>query len=456
MKRDTPHILCINPWIYDFAAYDFWSKPMGLLILASILRSHGFRVSYIDCLDRFHPRAPQCDPYARNGRGPYFKEKIAKPAGLEDVDRTFSRYGIRPQWLAEDLQSLPKPDLILVTSIMSYWASGVRETISVIKKIFPTVPVVLGGIYASLWAEHAAAHSGADRVVTGPGEEHILELAARYTGFSVTPGFNPDDLNTYPYPAFDLQRIINYIPLLSSRGCPFSCTYCASGFLNPKRMTRDPAQVAAEIEYWHRRYGISDFAFYDDALLINAENHIIPVLEQVVRSGLSVRFHTPNALHIREISPQVAGLMFAAGFTTLRLGLETTAFDRRSEMDRKVTEKEFRQAVFNLKKAGFQSGQIGAYLLTGLPDQSLSAVEASIRIVKQSGITPVLTHYTPIPHTPMWKQAVASSRYDLAADPVFTNNAVFPCRSERFSWKEVSRLKHLITTEKQISAGGHG
>ncbi|MDH3957783.1 MAG: cobalamin B12-binding domain-containing protein, partial [Desulfobacteraceae bacterium] len=50
MKPDTPHILLINPWIHDFAAYDFWAKPMGLLILAALLRSQGVSVSYIDCL----------------------------------------------------------------------------------------------------------------------------------------------------------------------------------------------------------------------------------------------------------------------------------------------------------------------------------------------------------------------------------------------------------------------
>ncbi|MGD2036453.1 MAG: B12-binding domain-containing radical SAM protein, partial [Desulfobacterales bacterium] len=57
MKRDVPHILLVNPWIHDFAAYDFWAKPLGLLYLAALLRSHGLSVSYIDCLDRFHPRA---------------------------------------------------------------------------------------------------------------------------------------------------------------------------------------------------------------------------------------------------------------------------------------------------------------------------------------------------------------------------------------------------------------
>ncbi|MEZ4525572.1 MAG: hypothetical protein R2941_06590 [Desulfobacterales bacterium] len=51
-----------------------------------------------------------------------------------------------------------------------------------------------------------------------------------------------------------------------------------------------------------------------------------------------MRFHTPNAVHIREITPLTANLMFRAGFHTLRLGLETTAFEERNALDRKVTE----------------------------------------------------------------------------------------------------------------------
>jgi hypothetical protein len=47
------HLLLINPWIYDFTAYDLWSKPLGLLYLAAFLRQQGFKISYIDCLDKY-------------------------------------------------------------------------------------------------------------------------------------------------------------------------------------------------------------------------------------------------------------------------------------------------------------------------------------------------------------------------------------------------------------------
>ena len=305
MRRDTPNILLINPWIHDFAAYDFWAKPLGLLSLASILRGHEFTVSYIDCLDRFHPMSSvRADPFARHGRGPYLKTRISKPKGLEDIPRNFSRYGIKKRWFRKDLQTLIEPQLILVTSMMTYWYPGVQETIQALREVFPYVPIVLGGIYAGLCRDHALSYSGADAVITGPGEKQILKTAKEYTGFSVKQKFDPDDLDTYPYPAFDLQKKITYVPILSSKGCPFSCTYCASNLLNPKRMLRDPLSVIEEIRFWHEKYAVNDFVFYDDALLVDAQSHAIPLFEGIIKADFKVRFHTPNAVHIRGITRQ--------------------------------------------------------------------------------------------------------------------------------------------------------
>ncbi|UCF95591.1 MAG: B12-binding domain-containing radical SAM protein [Desulfobacterales bacterium] len=417
---------------------------MGLLTLAALLRSHGYSIAYIDCLNRFHPQAPPTDPSARCGRGPYLKTRIARPPGLQDVPRNYSRYGIKPQWFQDDLRKVRPPDLILITSLMTYWYPGVQETIRVIREVFPQAPIVLGGIYASLCRDHAVQHAGADRVLAGAAETAVLKLVEAHTGLAVRRGFDPDDLDSYPYPALDLQDRIGYVPLLTSRGCPFDCAYCAARFLNPKRLRRRPEAVVAEIDYWHQRYGVMDFILYDDAFLVDAAHHAIPLLEKILARDDHVRFHTPNAVHIRGISRLTARLMFQAGFHTLRLGLETTEFSHRQAMDHnKVTAAEFKRAVGFLREAGFARQQVGAYLLVGLPGQSLESLKQSIATVRENGITPVLAHYSPIPHTALWDQAVQASRYDLASDPIFTNNAIFPCRPEPFAWRELSDLKQL-------------
>jgi len=445
MSRDVPHILLVNPWIHDFAAYDFWAKPMGLLSIAALLRYHDVTVSYIDCLDRFHPRAPKTNPYARYGRGPYLKTRIIKPAGLYDVPRHFSRYGIKPGWFKEDLLKQAPPDLILVTSLMTYWYPGVQETIQITKATFPSTPIVLGGIYARLCQDHAQKYSGADQITIDRAEQNLFSIVERYTGYLIQPNVNISDLDSYPFPALDLQTKINYAPILTSRGCPFNCAYCASGFLEPNRLQRSPESVLEEIKFWQKSFETHDFVLYDDAFLVNAETHAIPLLKRICTANLGIRIHTPNAVHIREINKKTAALMFKAGFTTLRLGLESAEFDHRSEIDKKVSKQDFNRAIICLKEAGFRKDQIGAYLLVGLPDQSTQSIEQSIRTAMHHGITPILAYYTPIPHTALWAKAVASSRYDLESDPLFTNNAIIPCRKKPFSWNQISYLKKLAT-----------
>jgi radical SAM superfamily enzyme YgiQ (UPF0313 family) len=443
-KTDAPHILFVNPWIHDFAAYDAWAKPLGLLMLAGILRAHGCRVSFADCLDRFHPRIPRPVREAAFGCGPFHKSRLPKPAALRDVPRHFSRYGIEPDWLREELRPLPSPDLILVTSGMTYWYTGVQETITVLRELFPAAPVALGGVYATLCPEHAKRVSGADEVIGGPAEAAVLGLVAAYTGYRPAPRFAPEDLDTYPAPALDLQRRIPFAPLLTLRGCPFACAYCAAHLLDSRRLRRSPAAVVQELDHWHRRQGVVDVALYDDAFLADGPGHALPVLEAIVRSRLPLRFHTPNALHVRGITPETAELMFRAGFQTLRLGLETTDAGRHRELDRKATAAEFASAARTLIRAGFHRSQIGAYLLAGLPGQPAEEVLRSIDAVRQTGVRPVLAYYSPIPGTALWPQAVAASRYDLAAEPLCTNNSVFPCRREPFSWRWTAALKQRI------------
>jgi len=446
LKTDPPHILCVNPWIHDFAAFDFWAKPLGLLSLAAILRENGLKISYIDCLDRFHPKEPDNPKVMWDGRGPFRKTQIHLPAGLDHINRKFSRYGILPQWFEADLKWIDKPDLIFVTSLMTYWASGVKETIDCVKGVFPDVPVILGGIYASLCHDHAVRTSGADLVVKGPGEPLLKSILKEYTGFDLMDErlhLSPVDLNSLPFPALDLQNGIPYAPILTSRGCPFSCEYCASSYLETGLRRRSPENVFKEITYRHEHNQVINFAFYDDALLINPDDHAFPLFEKIIASGMDLQFHTPNALHIRAVTKKAAELMFRAGFKTIRLGLETTEFNAQRSYDTKVSEREFLTAIEHLRVAGFDPKQIGAYLLCGLPHQNMDKLEASIRFVKKTGILPVLAYYTPIPHTPLWETAVRNSRYDLVQHPVFTNNTLFPCVKSDIVLKRISQLKNL-------------
>ncbi len=447
MKTDPPHILCVNPWVHDFAAFDFWARPLGLFTIAAILRQNRVRVSFLDCMNRFHPRKTNHVKVYWDGRGPFDKTPIPLPqelnAHLGHISKKFTRYGALKEWIEQDLMAMDRPDLILVTSLMTYWATGVAETIALIKNIFPGVPVVLGGIYASLCETHARKYSGADHVVTGPAEPILSDLVETYTGFTLNHIPDPADLDTTPFAALDLQDAMAYAPILTSRGCPFSCEYCASSFLEPRFRRRSPEHVFQEICHWHNNFQVKNFAFYDDALLIQPEKYAFPLLERIIDAKMDIFFHTPNAVHIKEISAKAADLMFKANFKTIRLGLETADFSSHRH-DIKVKRNEFLMAVDHLRTAGFAKDQLGAYLLCGLPDQNLDEVEGSITLVKGLGLTPVLAYYTPIPHTPMWTDAVKNARFDIAAHPALTNNSLFPCVRSQQDLERISQLKKMV------------
>jgi radical SAM superfamily enzyme YgiQ (UPF0313 family) len=403
----------------------------------------GFQISYVDCLDRFYPGQSDVGDNGKFGKGHYAKMPIAKPEKLSDVPRQYSRYGLPESLVRKAIQGCPKPEAVLVTCVVTYWYPGLMALIRVIREMLPEVPVILGGIYATLCYDHAVEYSGADTVVSGSCTASLLEHLGQLTGHSSVCRFSPDQLDSYPYPAFDLQTHIPYIPILTGQGCPFRCVYCASAFLNPGFRRRSAEHVVEEIVHWHDKFGVVDFAFYDDALLIDAENHIVPILEGVITRELMVRFHTPNALHVRPLSGDVAMLLFRSGFKTIRLGLETAFFDDRQALDDKVGPGEFEQAVHYLRTAGFKGEAIGAYLLYGLPGQDPAKLEASIKTVKACKVRPILAQYSPIPGTALWSAAVEASRYDLRADPIFHNNSIFPCQQEPFSWEKIAYFKGL-------------
>lgn len=452
-------VLLINPWICDFVAYDLWAEPLGLFYIAAVLRQAGYALDYVDCLDRHHPELLKRQQRSEakstpDGRGKYYKTVIEKPAPLRDVPRRYGRYGLPMDILEQELAQLPRPDVILVTSQMTYWYPGVFEAIKRAQTRFPGIPVVLGGIYATLCAEHARANSGADYVLAGEGELSALALVNQLTGRGDAPLPCFEMLDELPYPAHDLRRRQDFVVLNTSRGCPMRCTYCASRLLHPRGFRqRQPHAVVEEIAYWHQRYGTQDIVFYDDALLIHPEQHIHPILDELLRRNLGCRFHTPNGLHARMIDATLADKMRAAGFQTVRVSLETVNRARQQATSAKVTSEEVRQSVSHLLRAGFPGSQIGVYVLMGLPGQPLQEVAESIRYVHECGALVYLTLYSPIPGTEEWDRAVRAGQIPADADPLLHNNSAYPMLRGFFGEEECQQVKELAMEGNRRIAG---
>ncbi|MBN2105653.1 radical SAM protein [bacterium] len=447
-------MLLIHPWIVDFAAYDFWIKPLGLLYLASKLRRTGYHVTLLDCLDRLHPFMRQCSPSDKSrhrffGTGYYPKEILSKPPLLKNVPRRYGRYGLPMACVRNVLSTLEAPQIIFITSGMTYWYPGVFDMIALCKTLFPEAPVILGGIYATLCPEHARSKSGADYVLPGPSIPDALRLAETITGFKCFK-----DTKASIRPAYDLYKVIDTAAIRTGIGCPFRCPFCASHILSSEFSRRNPEDVFQEIRHLNLEMNIGDIAFYDDALLLDQEKHIVPILNKVIDSDVNVRLHTPNGLHPRWINRQLAGLMFQSGFQTLRLSYESINPERQKAMGMKVTDSDLKKAVHHLKSSGFTSREIGGYILMGLPDQTLEEVIESIFFVFSLGIRVSLASFSPIPGTESWKTAAAQGLIDWNMDPLLTNNSILPMVPDpQQKWKLI-QIKTLCAQANQMVIRG--
>jgi len=430
-----PHkkrLLLINPWIYDFTACDFWLRPLGLLYLASIIRERtNLEIDFLDLLDcsrvgsefGFRSRAKP------DGRASFYKEEVQKPDLLRHIPRKFSRYGW-PLALAEDfLKGLPPPEAVLLTCTMTYWYPGVQAVVELVKKVFGRVPVILGGIYPTLCPEHARSQSGAAVVVTGAGEQQVLPLLKETCGPEVLkPGSDElgfSGLDSFPFPAYDLYPDRSTVCLLTSRGCPLNCSYCASHLLFPGFEQRQPERVVSEILHFHR-LGARNIAFYDDALLLNQDRHLSNILEAVAALQPGLNFHTPNGLSPRAIDHRLAVLMKKSGFSSIFLSLENSDPDWLRQTGPKVDAADLERALDCLEKAGFRRKEISVYILVGQPLQTRDQVLDSLRLVRELGARPRLAYYSPVPGTRDWKLLLETGKLKPDSDPLLHNKLVFP------------------------------
>ena len=442
------HLLLINPWIYDFAAFDYWLKPLGLLYLAAYLREAGYVAHLADCLDRFQPDLLEWQgrstPHHRAcGTGKFFRQKIAKPDALKHLPYHYCRYGVTEEIFLDMLRRVPRPAAVLVTSIMTYWYPGAARAIQLVRRIFPGAPVVLGGIYAMLCPDHAARVSGADYILQERDPNRITQFVNDLTGHQPDqPAPRPFPEHA-PRPAYDLYGQLASVSLITSIGCPYHCTYCASNLLRPHFIQRPADAVCDEIEYYAVEKRVANIAFYDDALLVNAAAHIEPILERLIARRVPCAFHTPNGLHARYITDRLARLMFQAGFQTVRLGLETGDNAHQQRTGGKVSQEEFRQAVDALKRAGFRGRQIGAYLFAGLPGQGFAETEATIRFVNSLGVLANMSEYSPIPGTAAWDALEREGCVSRDDEPLLHNNTIFLYMKQRYAVEQIQALKDL-------------
>jgi radical SAM superfamily enzyme YgiQ (UPF0313 family) len=421
---------------------------MGLLYIGAFLKKAGYDITLIDCLESEDKRKAY-------GCGNFHKEELEKPEVLKDIPRKYSRYGIPLDEFASRLDNAPIPDAILVTSIMTYWYPGVRKVVDIIKDRFKNVPILMGGIYVTLNWEHATSSFGSEVIlIKSEGEHAVLDKLNDILSFKSNINISIGEYDKYPYPMFDAYKDKEYCGMLTSRGCPFSCSYCASKKLNKSFSMRKPYNVADEMEYMVSELGFKNIAFYDDALLYHPREHIIPILDEVIGRKLRCNFHLPNGIFARQVDAEVAQKMFRAGFKTIRLSFESSSAERQKESSRKVNNDDIRQALQNLYQAGYTSHEVGVYILMGLPHQPVEEVVESLLFARQIKARPILANYAIIPDTPYYEDTKNELGITGELDPLLHNNSLYPLWREKYGWETINQVKtlaKLIATTQDLN-----
>lgn len=424
--------LLINPWVYDFKAFDFWNKPVGLLIVTDILKKIGFKIGFIDCMDRLSPYYKTKTKTDIYGRGKYHHEVVEKPNIFKQVPRHYKRYGIPRECFVEVIRKLPQPDIVFVTSSMTYWYLGVFEVIKILREEFPKTKIILGGIYATLCEKHAKRYSGADMVFVGAIEEHLGELL-NDLGYT----YNNILVSDYYVPDFSLYKKLNYGVVLTSRGCPFNCTYCATKTLCKRFQVMPNEIVVEQLDYFSKK--TKNIAFFDDALLYNKK--FPSLLQKIVQRNYKLNFHASNGLHCRYITEEIAHLMYKANFKTMYLSLETTNPEVQKRTGGKVNTREFMNAVKVLKQAGFSADAIHTYILFGMPGQEHEEIIDSIKLCHKLKVHAHLCEFSPIPHTKEYEK----TGFDENTDPLYHNNLFYTWHFPQPKPRLYRKIKNLLS-----------
>lgn len=277
-----------------------------------------------------------------------------------------------------------------------------------IKRVLPEIYLVLGGPHITAIPKEAMENSAFDVGVIGEGEFTFLKLARQIRDASLNldtieslvyredghikinpPGEYISDLDRLPFPARELYpslrlykpvvasyRRLPFAHMLTSRGCPFKCTFCDRKVFGNKFRARSPESVLAEIEELVKKFGVQEIKFFDDTFTID-KNRVALICEQIIRRKLKIIWSCLS--HVRCVDKQLLQQMKQAGCWQIGLGLESGDPQVLASMKKGMTVEDSRNAVKWAKEAGLN---VRAFFVIGMPGDTVDSIKRSLELAK--------------------------------------------------------------------------
>jgi radical SAM superfamily enzyme YgiQ (UPF0313 family) len=366
LTKNRRNVLLINPPIYDCSDFKLeYCQPTGLLKISSYLKQYNSNVELIDCLK---------DNIPRQKIGEINRGKVKIP---------LYHFGDGFDLLSEKLFNLQnRPDEIYLTAFATYWYKSIRDTISLIRKIFPASKIIVGGIYPTLLPEHAEKNLGADIIVVG----EIMGLEYRSI-----------DMGNYYKP--------NFMGLKPSKGCPNKCKYCAQNIINSNGLSyQNPTAIVDEIEYNTSINRIHQYYIFSENFLYN-QTHFKDFLNEIISRKLNIQIGAPKGMEPRLLSKEILSLMKKAGWYGLRLALETVDEKHKKRLGRRYNNKnDYESAIRYALDSGFSSSEIGTFLLYGTPFEKIEDIKETADYIAKNNSYIIPMAFTPVPGSELYNE----------------------------------------------------
>ena len=395
-----------------------------------------------------------------------------------------------------------QPDLVGLTCLTFNYYDTLRMA-KLIKETCPIAKVCIGGWHTTLYPKETLVQKDVDYVVFGEGERTFLELVDALSKSSEPTGVlglgfkaqgeavinaarpaddEPQPLNTLAtgtpiamhgglaqlmmnrarpvdkkldeidFPDFSLVDIGRYshildrgfdvtLPMESSRGCPFACTFC--DIRRTQFRYRSPELIADEMERWARK-GVRDFFFVDDNITVN-KPRAIRLFEEIVRRNIDVEFKVSS--RIDRLDDEVMHWMKRAGVSRVSVGIETSKQKYLDLMQKEITVEQIEDCLARARKIGLP---VFAFMMLGLPGQTRKEMLEEADFLKKHkveyGSFSIMTVY---PKTELLRIALANG--DIKVDPwqAFAENPVpdmqAPYVNGLYSAEELQRIQLEVT-----------
>ena len=315
-----------------------------------------------------------------------------------------------------------KPELIGF-SILTYKYSETYGLINRIKKDYPEVDILAGGAHVSLFREEALTEcAGIDYGIVLEGEEAIVKLCKGentqaikgllcrkenkiiYTG---NRDFveNLDERSFPKYKKFELKRSINKeinaLPIVSSRGCPYGCIYCpVKSAIGQVFRARSPKSILLEIEYWYEK-GYKRFSFADDNFTL-LKDRIYELCDLIEKSSLSgLKLSCDNGVRADSLDKDMLKRMKEVGFYRIAVGVEAGNNRILKNLNKSENIETITATIENACSLGYE---VDLFFLVGAPGEKWEDLEDSVKIALDYPIgVAYFYNIIPFPNTPLFE-----------------------------------------------------